>query len=194
MTVNQEKSFVIFASGLGTNVQKIIEYFSNKLHIRIKLIVSNNPDAQVLQLAKEHNIASLLINKEDFYITDRLVKHLQNLNIDLIILAGFLWLIPENLIHAFPNKIINIHPALLPKFGGKGMYGKYVHKAVKAAAEKETGITIHYVNNQYDEGSVIFQTSCLIDEEDTPELIAKKVQQLEHQYYSKVIEQILLTL
>ena len=185
------KNIVLFASGNGTNVQRIVEYFANSKNVCIKLIVCNKSTAYVIERAKKLNIDTLLIDKSMFYQSDELVEVLQKLEIDLIVLAGFLWLIPDNLIEAFPQKIINIHPALLPKYGGKGMYGMNVHKAVVANQEQYSGITIHYVNQHYDEGAIIFQQKCVLSNEDTPEDVAEKVHLLEYEYYPKVIEQII---
>jgi len=182
------KNITIFASGEGTNAQSIIDYFKNSSSVKIALIVSNKADANVLIRAKKENITTLLLNKFDFFENDSTIQQLNNYKIDLIVLAGFLWMIPESLIKAFPNKIINIHPALLPKYGGKGMYGMNVHNAVIDANEKESGITIHYVNEKYDEGQIIAQYKCAIDENETPERLAKKIHELEHIFYPKVIE------
>lgn len=181
----------IFASGAGSNAQQIINYFKNDPTISIALIVSNKPEAGVLKIAGEEAIPSLIIEKEAFFRGDGYVKELQNRNIEWIILAGFLWKIPLSLIKAFPGKIINIHPALLPKYGGKGMYGHFVHEAVIAAGEKESGITIHFVDEQYDHGQSIFQSTCSVDQEDTAESLAKKVQTLEHRHYPEVIEKLI---
>jgi phosphoribosylglycinamide formyltransferase-1 len=186
------KNIVLFASGNGTIVQNIVEYFTSKSKgVCIKLIVCNNANAYVMTRAKNLNIDALLVNRNMFYETNTLIEILQKNKTDLIVLAGFLWLIPESMINAFPNRIINIHPALLPKYGGKGMYGMYVHKAVTANQEPYTGITIHYVNQHYDEGNIIFQKKCSLSSADTPEDVAQKVHQLEYAYYPKIIEQLL---
>lgn len=185
------KNIAIFASGTGTNAKKIIEYFQNSGDIAVRLIVSNRPDAPVLKLARSHNIDTLLLNRREFYNTEYLLEQLNRYQIDFIVLAGFLWLVPTYLVNAFEGRMINIHPALLPKYGGKGMYGKNVHRAVAEAGDIETGITIHYVNKNYDEGGIIFQASCPVDPEDSPEEIAKKVQRLEHRYFAPVIEKLL---
>jgi phosphoribosylglycinamide formyltransferase-1 len=182
-------NIAIFASGTGTNAKKIIEYFENDDKINIRLIVSNKATAPVLDIARENNIDTLVINRHDFYKTKHILEKLNDYSVDFVVLAGFLLLVPTYLVESFENKIINIHPALLPKYGGKGMYGMNVHRAVFEAQEKETGITIHYVNEKYDEGAIIFQAKCLIDETDTPETIAGKVRILEHEYFPKVIEQ-----
>ena len=181
----------IFASGAGSNARKIIEYFENKgLRIKVSLIVCNVPDAGVLEIAKEKGIPSLIINKTDFTATGY-VESLQNADINFIVLAGFLWKVPEVLVRAYPKAIINIHPALLPKYGGKGMYGARVHEAVIAAGEKESGITIHWVNEHYDEGAIIFQAKCSIDASDTAESLANKIHALEHAHFAPNIEKLL---
>ena len=186
------KQIAIFASGNGSNAAKIIEYFSSsEKNVCISLIVTNNTTAGVLQIAATHNIATLMLNKEIFFQGDAYVAELQKMKIDLIVLAGFLWKISSKLIAAFPNKIINIHPALLPKFGGKGMYGKFVHEAVIANKEKESGITIHFVNEKYDDGKIIFQIKCPVDANETIESLAQKIHALEYKYFSKVIESII---
>ena len=179
----------IFASGTGTNARKIIEYFE-KGSIKVSLIVCNVPGAGVLEIAKDKGIPSLLINKNDF-INTGYVESLQNAEINFIVLAGFLWKVPEVLIKAYPKAIINIHPALLPKYGGKGMYGSRVHEAVIAANEKESGITIHWVNENYDEGAIIFQAKCSINSSDTAETLANKIHALEHAHFAPTIEKLL---
>ena len=184
------KRIAIFASGTGTNAAKIIEHFRGNTQIKVALIVCNKPNAGVLNIAANHNIPTLLIEKESFFRGDTYLPQLQTAAIDFIVLAGFLWKVPEQLITAYPNKIINIHPALLPKYGGKGMYGHFVHEAVVAAKESESGITIHFVNERYDEGGIIFQATCKVTPTDTPEEVARKVQVLEHQHYPEVIERL----
>ena len=181
----------IFASGAGSNAQKIIDYFKTSRKIKISLIVCNNPLAGVLDIAANENIPVLLIKKEQFVLTGY-VEELKNRQIDFIVLAGFLWKIPSVLINEFSEEIINIHPALLPAFGGKGMYGNAVHAAVLAAKEKRSGITIHYVDDKYDHGKIIFQSTCPVDENDTVESLAKKVHELEHAFYAKQIEKMLV--
>ena len=198
----------IFASGAGTNAKKIIEYFENKsTHIKISLIVCNVPGAGVLDIAKSKGIPTLMINKEEFTSTGY-VESLHNADIHFIVLAGFLWKVPEVLVNAYQpgmkidstvvngkvntaRGIINIHPALLPNYGGKGMYGSRVHEAVVAAREKETGITIHWVDAHYDEGDIILQKKCSIDATDTPATVAQKIHVLEHQYFAPTIEELL---
>jgi len=189
-------SVAIFASGAGSNAEKIIQQMeiaekAGKGSFKVNLIVCNKPTAGVLSIAANHQIDTLLIEKEQFLNVDGYVAELTSRGIDFIVLAGFLWKIPVTLIKAFPNKIINIHPALLPKYGGKGMYGDKVHQAVIAAGEKETGITIHYVDEIYDHGKIIFQAKCMVDQKDTPATLAQKIHQLEHQHYPAVIEKLL---
>ena len=180
----------VFASGRGSNTQNIIDVFKDK-DIEVALIVSNNPDAGVLEIAKSNNIPYLIIDRNDLYNSSDFVKYLIEKDFDLIVLAGFLWLIPKELVIYFKNKIINIHPALLPKYGGKGMYGMKVHQAVKNAGERNSGITIHYVNENYDEGNIIFQAKTEINVSDKPEDIANKIHLLEYRYFPEVIEKIL---
>lgn len=182
----------IFASGSGSNAEEIIKYFSNHSDISVDLLLSNNPDAFALERAKRLNIPSKIFNRQLFRETEEVLQWLQENDITHIVLAGFLWLIPEYLIKAYPDKIINIHPALLPKYGGKGMYGAKVHEAVKAAADKETGITIHLVNEKYDEGKILFQGRCRIEDHYTPEKIAECVHKLEYEHYPKEIEKWIL--
>ena len=184
------KLLAIFASGEGTNTRHLINYFQGS-DVRVALIICNNSKAHVLKQAKNHNIPSLLIDREMLYSGDAVLKKLLEEKIDLIVCAGFLWKIPDNILQPFPNRIINIHPALLPKFGGKGMYGINVHKAVSEAGEKESGITIHYVNAHYDAGEIILQKKCEIQKSDTPETLAQKVHELEHEYYPQAVEQLL---
>ena len=185
-----KKRLAIFASGSGSNAEKIAEYFANRTDIEISLILSNNPQAGVIARARRLHIPVVLFDRKTFYETHRIIEILQNEHIDLVILAGFMMLIPEAMVQAFPNKIVNIHPALLPKYGGKGMYGHFVHEAVVAAKESESGITIHFVNERYDEGGIIFQAACEVTPTDTPEEVAQKVQVLEHQHYPEVVERL----
>ncbi len=185
------KRIAIFASGSGSNAQKIMEYFKRNKEIEVALVLSNKVDAYVLQRADNFEVPTHVFSKDELYHTNSIDNLLKNLNIDLIALAGFNILLPERIIKAYPKKILNIHPALLPKYGGKGMYGKYIHEAVLANKEKETGITIHYVNEVYDEGEIIYQTRCAIDKDDDLEKLAYKVHQLEHHHFPKVIEDIL---
>lgn len=185
------KRIVLFASGSGSNVENIINYFNDGTHITVTAVFTNKRDAKVIDRCNRLNISALFFNKHAFVNSDCVLKMVNAMEPDLIVLAGFLWKIPENLINAYPNSIINIHPALLPKYGGKGMYGMKVHEAVKVNQEPETGITIHYVNSNYDEGAIIFQAKTAITKKDTPEAIAEKVHQLEYEYFPKVIEEIL---
>ena len=187
-----KKKIAVFASGSGSNAEKIFEYFQSCEHAEVTLLCCNKAGAYVLDRADKFDIPTLLFSRGDFYESEKISERLKSEGIDLIVLAGFMWLIPEYLVNHFDNQIINIHPALLPKYGGKGMYGMNVHKAVKAAGEKESGITIHYVNNHYDEGNIISQFSCSLEPTDTPEDIFKKVQKLEHENYPKVIDNLVL--
>ena len=179
----------IFASGTGSNARKIMAYFEDSSEVRVALVVSNRRDAPVLQAAAEKGIPTLVTGRDTFYENNGLLGAMDQYAIDLIILAGFLWLIPEYLVRAFNRRIINIHPALLPRFGGKGMYGHFVHEAVLAAGESESGITIHLIDGEYDKGTTLFQAKCPVVAGDTPETLAAKVQQLEHQYFPPIIHQ-----
>jgi formyltetrahydrofolate-dependent phosphoribosylglycinamide formyltransferase len=190
MKHDQKKKIVIFASGAGSNAQKIIDYFKEKKTAEIVLIVCNNPNAGVVQIASKENIPVLIIEKNRFKETGYLVE-IQKYNPDILVLAGFLWKVPPVLIHQFPHQIINIHPALLPSYGGKGMYGNAVHTAVVAAKEKESGITIHFVDEKYDHGETILQAKCVLNENETPESLAAKIHKLEHEYFAKTIEKLL---
>ncbi len=191
-TTTIQKKIAVFASGAGSNTEKIIMYFASHPSISISLIVSNKANAGVLKIAANFSIHTLVIEKEKFFTQNAYTDELKNLGIDFIVLAGFLWRIPIKLIEAYSNKIINIHPALLPKYGGKGMYGHYVHEAVIAAKEKESGITIHYVDEQYDHGNIIIQIKCSVAENDTPTSLAEKIHQLEHQFFPSTIEKCLM--
>jgi phosphoribosylglycinamide formyltransferase-1 len=185
------KKIAVFASGAGSNAAKIIEHFKNHVSAKVSVIVCNNPEAGVLKIAANENIPSLIIEKERFFRGDAYIKDLKKKKIDLIVLAGFLWKIPDSLIKAFRNKIINIHPALLPKYGGKGMYGLAVHEAVIAAKEKESGITIHFVDELYDHGKIIFQARCPVLKNDTAESLAQRIHALEHEHYALIIGDLL---
>jgi phosphoribosylglycinamide formyltransferase-1 len=186
-----KKRIAIFASGSGSNAQKIMEHFKRNADAEVALVLTNNPEAYVLQRADNFEIPSHIFDRHEFYETDDVIRLLKNLQIDLIVLAGFLWLIPQSLLKAFPNKIINIHPSLLPKYGGKGMYGDKVHNAIIAAKEEESGITIHFVNENFDEGEIIHQSRFRIDPDDDLEMVKFKGQQLEHTHFPKVVENLL---
>jgi len=186
-----KKRIAIFASGSGSNAQKLMEHFKRSAEVEIALVLTNNADAYVLQRADSFEIPSHIFDRHEFYHTDSIIDLLKNLDIDLIVLAGFLWLIPKNLIQEYPGRIINIHPAILPKYGGKGMYGDFVHKAIMEAQEPEGGITIHYVNENYDEGEYIYQAKYRIDKTDNLEMIKFKGQQLEHLHYPRIVEGII---
>lgn len=181
----------IFASGNGSNAQRIAEYFKTKDILEIACIYSNNPTAYVLERARILGIPSFLFDRETFRNTSVVLDDLKAREVEWIILAGFLWLIPDHLIRAYSGRIINIHPALLPKFGGKGMYGARVHEAVIAAGETESGITIHFVNDRYDEGEVIFQAKCPVLAGDTPESLAARVHALEYEHFPQVIHSLI---
>lgn len=183
------KQIAIFASGLGSNAKNIIEHLNDKSNsaVKVGLIVSNKPEAGVLNIAAKNNIPSIIIDKEKFFRGNAYVDELRDANIDFIVLAGFLWKIPSALIKAFHGKMINIHPALLPKYGGKGMYGRFVHEAILANKEKESGITIHYVDDVYDNGQIILQATCVVTDDDTPETLEKKVQVLEHRHFPAAV-------
>ncbi len=183
----------VFASGTGSNARRLIEYFAAHAEIAVPLVVSNKPDAPVLAMAREHGVDTLVINRVDFYGSEILVDDLRERGITFIVLAGFLWLVPDYLVRAYPRRIVNIHPALLPRYGGKGMYGMHVHRAVRAAGESKSGITIHYVDEHYDEGDIIFQATCPLSAAESPEEIARKVQALEHQYFAPTIEKLLMS-
>ena len=186
-----KKNIAIFASGSGSNTENIIRYFRENEAIQVSLVLSNRSDAYVLERAHRLGVPCNVFPKEDWMAGDEILAVLQEYHIDFVVLAGFLVRVPDLLLHAYPNKIINIHPALLPKFGGKGMYGDRVHEAVVAAGEKESGITIHYINERYDEGNIVFQTACPVLPTDSPEDVAKKVHALEYEHFPRVIERVL---
>lgn len=183
------KKIAIFASGSGTNAENIVKYFANSETVKVELILSNSSKAYVLERAKKLQVKSCVFNKDDFR-NGKVLEILKANKIDFVVLAGFLWLVPSEIIDAFPNKIVNIHPALLPKFGGKGMYGDNVHKAVITEKETESGITIHYVNEHYDEGNIIFQVKCQIDKNDTAEMLAQKIHELEYEHFPEIINKV----
>ena len=184
------KRLSIFVSGNGTNLQRIAEYFADNKNVEIVNVVCNNPKAYSIERAKNLGIPLRMINREEFK-SEAFIKEMQGLHVDLIVLAGFLWKIPENLVKAFPKKIVNIHPALLPKYGGKGFYGEHVHEAVVAAKEAFSGITIHYVDEVYDNGEIILQAYVALGEKETPDSLAAKIHQLEQAYFPVVIEQLI---
>jgi phosphoribosylglycinamide formyltransferase-1 len=187
--MSKTKRLAIFASGNGSNAEAIINHLETYDEIKVVAIYSNNPRAYVLQRAENHKIPAFTFDKATFH-SDEFLGQLINEDYDLIVLAGFMWLVPAKLVAAYPEKIINIHPALLPKFGGKGMYGDHVHNAVIKNQEKESGITIHYVNEEYDEGDIILQESCPVEDNDTAASLAERIHQLEHKYYPRVVEEI----
>lgn len=192
--VKLRKHLIIFASGAGSNAQQIINHFRNSATAKPVLIVCNKAGAGVITIAEKENIPVLLIEKERFFKGDAYLSELKNADADLLILAGFLWKIPQALIDAYPRRIINIHPALLPKYGGKGMYGPYVHEAVLNSGEVQSGITIHYVDEHYDNGDIIFQTACPVLEGDSPQTLAQRIHQLEHLHYPLVLDKIIAKL
>ena len=179
----------IFASGTGSNALKIMEHFAGNAETVVCLVVSNKDDAGVLLYAKQHQVNTLVINKSDFYSDRSIVPDLEKAGINFIVLAGFLWKVPDAIINAYSNRMINIHPALLPKYGGKGMYGSRVHEAVLAAGDTTSGITIHLVDEHYDNGKIIFQATCPVAELDTPETLADKIHALEHRHFAGVIDE-----
>jgi len=183
------KQIAIFASGSGSNAENIIRYFQKNKKAEVVLVLSNNPNALVLERATKLGVKNLVFNKKQLNDSKWAVENLKNL--DLIVLAGFLWKFPEHLLETYKNKVVNVHPALLPKYGGKGMYGMHVHKAVVENNEAESGITIHYVNEHYDEGAVIFQAKCSINKKDTPNDVAAKIHELEMKHFPEVVQQIL---
>lgn len=184
-------NIAVFASGTGSNAKKIVEHFKHHPSVKIALIVSNNPSAGVLSMAAKEQVPTLVIEKEKFFRGNAYVSELQEKKIDFIVLAGFLWKVPAALIAAWPGRIVNIHPALLPKYGGKGMYGQYVHEAVINNREKESGITIHYVDELYDHGQIIFQANCTLSSAETPQSLAQKIHLLEHEHYAPTIEKVI---
>lgn len=189
--INVKKRIAIFASGSGSNAQKIMEHFRYHEGAEVVLVLTNNPDAFVLQRADNFEVPSHIFDRKEFYESNAIIDLLDKLKIDMIVLAGFLWLVPKNLLHKYPNKIINIHPSLLPKYGGKGMYGDRVHQAVLDNKDEESGITIHFVNEHFDEGEVIYQGRFKIEPGDTLEIIKFKGQQLEHLHYPKIVENLI---
>jgi len=187
------KKIVLFASGSGTNAENIIRYFKNSDLAEVIAVLSNKPTAKALTRAHDLNVKALCFDREAFYETNEVLHILEDINPDIIVLAGFLWLFPSKILKKFPNRVINLHPALLPKYGGKGMFGEQVHKSVIENKEKNTGITIHYVNENYDDGQIIFQTSIPVSPNETPSGLARKIHELEYLHFPKVIENILKT-
>lgn len=187
----KKSNLAIFASGSGSNAENIIRYFKDNEFISIGLVLSNHQDAFVHERARKLNVKSISFTRDQIYKENYVLDLLKKEGISHIILAGFMWLIPENLLKAFPNRIINIHPALLPKYGGKGMYGMHVHRAIIENKEKESGISIHLVNEFYDEGNIIFRAECPVKPDDSPETLAERVHALEYQHYPAVIESII---
>jgi phosphoribosylglycinamide formyltransferase-1 len=186
-----KKKIVVLASGNGTNAERIITFFRENGLAEVTLVITNNPKAGILERCKRLGVKSKIASREDFYTCNQVLEWLKNEQPDLIVLAGFLWLIPAEIIRAFRDRIINIHPALLPAYGGKGMYGHHVHEAVIAAKEEKSGITIHFINEKYDQGDILFQADTLITPDDTPESLAEKIHQLEYQYFPEIIESLL---
>lgn len=186
-----KKRIVIFASGNGSNAENIIKYFQKENRAEVVLVLSNKKDAKVLERAENLQVPSHYFSREELNDPEKILSLLKDQQADLIVLAGFLWKFPEHIIKEFPNKIINIHPALLPKYGGKGMYGDFVHRAVLENKEPESGISIHYVNEEYDEGAIIIQRKVSVSESDTSETLAQKIHALEYEWFPKVIEKLL---
>jgi phosphoribosylglycinamide formyltransferase 1 len=184
------KNIAVFASGSGSNAQNIVEYFEKTDNARVSIILTNNPTAGVITRAHKLNVPVLVFAREHFSKTDYIVRFLKQQKIDLVVLAGFLWLVPRSLVNTYKGKMVNIHPALLPKHGGKGMYGHHVHEAVVAEGDTESGITIHYVNEVYDNGDIIFQAKCPVTSSDTPDDVAEKVHTLEYMHFPQVIDEI----
>ena len=185
------RNIAIFASGSGTNAQNLVRFFRTSPFGQVSLVLTNRPDAGVIQRVQSFDIECIVFNRQQFNHTNEVVDLLVERSIDFVILAGFLWLVPDNILELYDNKIVNIHPALLPKYGGKGMYGQFVHEAVIANAEKESGITIHYLNSRYDEGDVILQARCKVEVDDTPDSLASKIHALEYEHFPKAVEALL---
>lgn len=184
------RNIAIFASGSGTNAENIIKYFSTKKSAKVTLVLSNKSHAEVLKRAQNFGVETLFFERDDFYNTDIVLGYLLKTKIDFIVLAGFLWLVPPAITKEYKNRIVNIHPALLPAYGGKGMYGEAVHRAVINSRDHESGITIHYVNDHYDKGDIIFQTKCSIDPNDDHESLARKIHALEYEHFPRIIEEL----
>ncbi|APS38058.1 MULTISPECIES: phosphoribosylglycinamide formyltransferase [Salegentibacter] len=186
-----QKKIVVFASGSGTNAENIIKFFQKQPNASVVAVFSNKRSAKVLKRAHDLNVKALHFDRDALYNSYDVLHILEDINPDLIVLAGFMWIFPEDILKRFPNKIVNIHPALLPKYGGKGMYGMHVHEAIIQNKEKESGISIHYVNENYDEGEIIFQAKTDISEEDTPESLAEKIHKLEYKHFPEILQQLL---
>jgi phosphoribosylglycinamide formyltransferase-1 len=184
------RNIAIFASGSGTNAENIIKYFSTKNTAKVRLVLSNKSQALVMKRAEALDVPAVFFDRNDFYLTGTVSSYLDSYKIDFIVLAGFLWLVPEDIIRKYKGRIVNIHPALLPAYGGKGMYGAAVHSAVISNREPESGITIHYVNDKYDDGDIIFQARCKVDPDDTPDTLASKVHALEYRHFPVVVEEL----
>ena len=182
-----KKRIAIFASGGGSNAESIVTYFIDNKHVKVTYFLTNNAEAGVIKRGKQMGIPTLVFSKKNFIESTEIIDFLKSQKIDLVVLAGFLWLIPEAFIKAFQNRIINIHPALLPKYAGKGMWGHHVHEAVVANKEKESGISIHLVNENYDEGEILFQAKCPVLSSDTAEQVASNVLKLEHEHFARVV-------
>lgn len=188
------RNLVVLASGSGSNAENIIRFFKLSKNVKVSYLLSNKPDAYALQRAKALGVNTMVFDRDDFYNNGKVAIFLREQQPDLIVLAGFLWLVPQEIIKDFPNRIINIHPALLPKYGGKGMYGDKVHRAIIENGESESGITIHFVNEKYDEGSTIFQARCILSADETASSLAEKIHNLEHEHFPRVIQQVLESL
>ncbi|MDT8400654.1 MAG: phosphoribosylglycinamide formyltransferase [Bacteroidales bacterium] len=186
------KNIAIFASGSGTNAQKLIEYFSTGKTAKVKLILSNKADAFVLERARKLSVAAMVFDRDDFYKNGKVLRALIENDIYFVVLAGFLWLVPDDILDYYRGMVVNIHPALLPAYGGKGMYGSAVHRAVIENKESESGISIHYVNPRYDEGDIIFQAKCEVRPDDSPESLAERIHRLEHRYYPRIVEKLII--
>jgi phosphoribosylglycinamide formyltransferase-1 len=185
------KRIAVFASGSGTNAENLVRYFSNSKMAKVELILCNNASAGVVTRAQSLGVPFFLFNRKDFYESSQVLNVLREREIDLVVLAGFLWLIPKNIIEVFEKKIVNIHPALLPRFGGKGFYGINVHQSVLDSKELLSGITIHYVDEKFDEGEIIFQAACHVSSEDSAESLAKKIHEMEYRYFPVVVDKVL---
>lgn len=187
--MNHPVRLAILGSGNGTNAQQISEYFAGRTDVEVACIIYNKKDAYIAQRAKNLGIEAHYFGRADFYENGRVLDYLREKQVDWVVLAGFLWLVPEAMLDAYPNRIINIHPALLPRYGGKGMYGHHVHEAVVAAGERESGITIHIVDHQYDRGTTLFQARCNVTPDDTPDTLAAKIHLLEKEHFPRVIDE-----